>query len=114
MVVNIGGVVTKDEVVITVVPVIQAQLKSILDRDCFAGGAGGRPPECGCRSGTSGETLFRVFDGSVTGVARDCQISSTEILTFAFYDSCSKDTCASPDALSVGLRVEAVKATFPM
>ena len=112
--INIGGKVTKEETLITVVPVIQGQLKDILDRDCVAGGNGGVPPRCGCQSRSSGEALFRIFDGSVAGIPRDCQISSAEILTFAFYDSCSKATCETPDALSVGLRLEAIKATFPM
>jgi hypothetical protein len=28
-------------------------------------------------------------------------------------DSCSKDSCSTPDALSIGIPVQAVKATFP-
>jgi hypothetical protein len=109
---NVGGLVTKAELTAVVVPVIQAQFRSIVNRDC---GSNGLPPNCGCRFGSTGDYLMKALDGDLTnGLDRDCQFSSAELLVFAPLDSCSKDICASADSLSVGLQIEAVKATFPM
>jgi hypothetical protein len=72
------------------------------------------PPGCGC-VGLAGE-LLKLLDSSPS----DCQVSIDEILAFpgtaAFTspDGCSKDTCSAADAISVGLNIEAVAATFPM
>lgn len=50
----------------------------------------------------------------------DCMITTAEILEFPLIkqvllpDSCSADSCAAADSVSIGLRVEAVPATFPM
>jgi hypothetical protein len=52
------------------------------------------------------------------GTAPDCAISAQELLsnratgTYTTPDSCSMDTCTAPDAVSVGLNIEAVSATF--
>jgi hypothetical protein len=73
------------------------------------------PPGCGCNS--TATTLLQVADGSA-GTAPDCKLSVDEVLGNSVIgpllapDSCSMDTCTAPDAISVGLKIDAVSATF--
>jgi len=117
----VGGLVTQDELTTSIGPAIQVQVAGILDRDCpVAAGATRTPPGCGCNAGTTGATLITAFDGKAPGTAADCEITVPEILGFPVVaqllmpDSCSTDTCKTPDSLSIGVKVTAVKATFPM
>ena len=84
-------------------------------------GATRTPPSCGCKASSTGATVVAALDGDLTmGADKDCVISTAEILGFPLVaqllkpDSCSTDTCKTPDSLSVGVKVQAVKATFPM
>ena len=49
---------------------------------------------------------------------RQCGISGQELLsnratgTYTTPDVCSMDTCTAPDAVSIGVNIEAVSATF--
>jgi hypothetical protein len=75
-----------------------------------------QPPKCGCVD--LADTLMMLLDGD-NGTAKDCKISADEIIafpataTFLSPDSCSMETCSAADAISVGLNIEAVAATFP-
>jgi hypothetical protein len=111
----IGGLVLQTDLMTSIGPAIQAQIVGILDRDC----KGARnPPACGCTAGTTGATVIGALDGKSAGSVADCQITTEEVLGFPVVkallqpDSCSTDTCAKADALGVGIKVEAVKATF--
>lgn len=105
----IGGLVTQDELNNQIGPAIQVQVAGILTRDCTPAGP---PPGCGCHG--TGATLI-AFDSNA-----DCMLSTTEILTNPVVkgllqpDSCSTDSCKAADSLSIGIKVQAVKATFPM
>jgi hypothetical protein len=54
------------------------------------------------------------------GSVKDCELTVAELLGNPFVkgslnpDSCSKDSCAAADSLAIGVKVTAVKATFPM
>jgi hypothetical protein len=118
---RVGGLVTQSELVMQIGPAIQAQVAAILDRDCPVAAGGTRtPPGCGCNASTTGVTLITAFDGKASETIADCEISVQEILGFPLVaqllepDSCSADTCKAPDSLSVGVKIQAVKATFPM
>jgi len=118
MTANIGGALSVTDVNAQVIPAIQVQVAGVLDRDC---GSGTRaPPGCGCSTGSTSETLLNLFDGDLVGTVRDCQISVEEIAANAVMrsllapDICSTTTCTAPDALSFGIKVQTVKATFPM
>jgi hypothetical protein len=75
------------------------------------------PPGCGC-SGLA-KTVMDLIDGD-TGTAKDCMISGEEILanpataSYTMPDGCSMATCSAADAISVGINIEAVAATFPL
>jgi hypothetical protein len=114
MTANLGGLITKTELLAEVVPVIYEQFRTLIDTNCgefrFRS-----PPNCNCSFGSLGSNLIKTFDGGVTnGIDRDCQISTAEILQYATLDSCSKDSCTIADSISVGLRIQAVKAKFPL
>lgn len=112
---NVGGLVTLDEMFGKVCPALQAQFQSILDHDCTPGGAG-TPPTCGCTAGSTGAAILAKFDGDMSGSTPDCTVTTTEILSAPELkpDSCPLDSCAAASALSAGVKVEAVSATFPM
>jgi hypothetical protein len=121
MTATVGGLVTQAELTTSIGPAIQTQVNGILDRDCPVAAGGTRtPPSCGCNAGTTGETVIKALDGTTPGTVADCQITTEEILGFPLVaqllkpDSCSTDTCKTPDSLSVGVQIEAVKATFSM
>jgi hypothetical protein len=111
---TIGGVLTVEDLSAQIGPVIKAQVDALLAANCTPASP---PPGCGCTS-TTAMTLLQA-DG-VTGTAPDCAITVEELLshpvvkTFLKADSCSMDSCAKADSLSVGIKVEAVKATFQM
>jgi hypothetical protein len=116
----IGGLVTQDELTTQIGPAIAASVSAILTRDCTPRGA---PPDCGCKNPSTGLTVVRALDGDLAmtgGPAADCQVSADEVLGFALVkqlllpESCSMDTCKAADSLSIGIKVQAVKATFPM
>ena len=75
------------------------------------------PPDCGCTG--FGAQIMSIADGS-DGSARNCQISVDEILANSVTgpstrpDGCSMQTCTAADALSVGIVVDAVAATYPL
>ena len=105
----IGGLVTQDELMNQIGPAIQVQVAAILARDCTPPGPA---PGCGCH-GTGATVVQFDRDG-------DCKLSTAEILGapvvkgLLLPDSCSTDSCKTPDALGFGVKVQAVKATFPM
>jgi hypothetical protein len=105
----IGGELLETELQANVFPAVTEQIAAIVTRDCT-----GTAPNCAC-TGT-GATLTALLDNN----PRDCVISLNEVAkgTFAQFlapDVCSQPTCAAnmTDALSLGVKVTAVKATFP-
>ncbi len=108
---TIGGLVTQDELKTQIGPVLQSQVMSLITTQCTPGGAG----TCGCPASSTAATLL----GLGIDANGDCMISVDEILNFTIVkslllpDSCSKDSCTTADSLSIGVQVQAVKATFP-
>lgn len=106
----LAGALTEDDLNSEVLPAIHAQLGPLITRDCPA------PNEanCGCSSGT-GRTILNLFDTN----PKDCTVtldeikSNTLIQSLLSPDVCSKASCDKPDALSLGIKGKAVKATFP-
>jgi hypothetical protein len=116
---TIGGLVTVDDVNTQVGPAIAVSIESIIEHDCPVPAGDARvPPDCSCKR--TGLTVIHALDGKASGSIHDCKITTDEVLGFPFIkpllqpDACSKDRCQSADSLSIGIKVEAVKATFPM
>lgn len=111
MTATVGGLLLQSALTTEVGPAIQVQVASILTRDCSPTGT---PPSCGC-TGT-GLMVIQALDNN----PQDCKVSVDELLNFSLVkqvllpDSCSKDTCTEPDSLSVGVKIQAVKGTFPL
>jgi hypothetical protein len=110
----VGGLITAADLKTHVGEALALSIKTLLQDSCTDLA---NPPGCGCTG--LAMTIMGLLDGD-TGTAKDCQISADEILanpaTAAYTrpDVCSMSTCSAPDAVSVGLNIEAVKATFPM
>jgi len=115
MTANFGGALTQDDLNGKVIPAIQTQLAPIITRDCTMLTM---PPDCGCMSGSTGKTLLGLFDGDITGTQKDCAVSVQEIQmnqiikSLLAPDVCSQKSCSEPDALSLGIQVTTVKATW--
>jgi hypothetical protein len=117
MTATIGGALTVTDLNTQVIPAIQGTLAGILQTDC--GDVAQRDPTmaCTCKSASTG-IILGLFDGDIVGSAKDCVITVDEILQSNFIkavlapDVCSTATCAAPDALSLGIKVDAVKATI--
>jgi hypothetical protein len=106
---TVGGLVTQEALRTQLGPVLQTQVMSLITAQC-TGGTG----RCGCPADS---TLGALLGGGLDP-NQDCMVTTDELLNYSVVkaalvpDSCSKDSCASPDALSIGLPVQAVKATF--
>jgi hypothetical protein len=108
----VGGAVLADELNSSILPAIEAQLPPILARDCGHTGAG--VDRCGCDSGSTGAEIITLLDTA----PMDCMIEPKEVTsngvisTVLMPDICSKDSCTTPDEVSIGIQIHAVKATF--
>lgn len=108
----IGGLVTKAQLTTQVGPPLLASVQVVFDRDCTDKAVAG----CGCKAGSTGALIESVVDT----MPKDCNLSVDELFGNSIVapiltpDSCSMDSCAAADALSIGIGFEAVKATFPM
>ena len=106
----IGGAVLETEFNTSVIPALAALIAPILQRDCADLTS---PPTCGCASGTTGALLISILD-----TTHDCAISPAELGPSSIVgnalqpDVCSTASCSAADALSIGIKVHAVKATF--
>lgn len=104
----VGGLLTNALVTGQLAPAIKVQVDALLTTGCTSR----TPGACVCTGSAS--TVLDLADTN-----DDCQVSVDELLNVSIIkmylepDSCSKDSCTEPDSLSVGLRVEAVKASFP-
>lgn len=107
---TVGGLVTLDAVRMQLGPVLQTQVMSLITTEC-TGGTG----LCNCPDNSTANLLL----GLGLDADHNCMITTDELLNYSVVkaalvpDSCSKDSCSSPDALSIALPVQAVKATFP-
>jgi len=115
MTATVAGALSATDLMTQVIPAIAGQIAGIISRDCGTAA----PPTCSCTTGmATGATLLILFDGK-DGSTPDCKISADEIakapLTSGLLgpDICSTKTCTAPDALSLGIQVQTVKATFP-
>jgi hypothetical protein len=102
----VGGALTEADLTAQVLPAIQAQIAPVLARDC----AGATPPTCTCVNPSTGRTILGFFDNS----PKDCTVSVAEIQNNPLIK-----TALAPDveidgrqALSVGVKVKAVKGAF--
>jgi hypothetical protein len=108
----IGGVITATALRDNVGVALQASVAPVVETGCTDKT---HPPACGC-TGLAMQ-LMTIADGA-DGTAPDCAISAQELLSnratgiYTTPDSCSMDTCAAADAVSVGINIEAVSATF--
>jgi hypothetical protein len=109
----VGGLLLQQELNDHVFPAVTAQVNAILVRDCGAEDAR-TLPTCACHG--TGALLMGVFDLA----PKDCKVSLDEVtgspVTAAITsgDTCSQASCPAnaADALSIGVKIEAVKASF--
>lgn len=108
----LAGALTENDLNTMVIPAIQKQIEPIITRDCPMSTM---PPGCGCMANSTGKTVLDLFDGDITGTAKDCKVSVEEIKGNSLIQSLLAPdvTVDGKMALSLGIKVEATKATFP-
>jgi len=108
----LAGALTQDDLNNKVIPAIQLQIAPIITRDC---NMPTMPPGCGCMANSTGKTILDLFDGDITGSTKNCSVSVEEIKGNSLIQSLLAPdvTIDGKQALSLGIKVEATKATFP-
>jgi len=109
---TLGGLISPDELKTELGPPLLAILNQTLDTDC----TGARtPPGCGCGVASKGSIVISIVDQDKNCVlTTDEMFGNSTVAPMLQPGSCSKDSCATPGTLSMGVRFKAVKATFPM
>jgi len=102
----VGGALSEGDLNTKVIPAIHAQLVPLITADC----PGTTPPECGCAAGSTGRTILNLFDTT----PKDCLVKVEEIQNNTLIKSLLAPdvTLDGQMALSVGLKVKAVKGTI--
>lgn len=107
--VNFAGAISQDDLNTQVIPAITSQLNPTIAEDCtmLNNPTGG----CGCPAGSTGKTILDLFDTT----PKDCMVTSAEISSNSLIQSLLAPdvTIDGTPALSLGIKAEAKKATFP-
>lgn len=103
----LGGALSQSDLDTKVIPAIHAQIAPIITEDC----TGTAPPDpCGCAANSTGKTVIGLFDTN----PKDCTVSIEEIKTNSLIQSLLAPDVEidGVDALSIGIKVTAVKGTI--
>jgi hypothetical protein len=108
----IGGALTKEDLDTQVLPAIVSELGPSISEDC-PGTDPNTEPTCGCEDGSTGETVLGLFDGA-DGSTPNCMVTVAEVQANTLIQSLlSPDVeIDGMDALSLGVKIEAVAATI--
>lgn len=101
----IAGAVTQDQIDNRLVPGMAEAIQAAFGDDCPGG-----PPDCGCLSGSNGQSLQQIFDRD-----DDCRLYASELRSNSLLASLLvNDVVVDTDtpATSFALRFTAVNATF--
>jgi hypothetical protein len=102
----IAGAITQAELDAKVYPGIHQGVTAAVAADCTTT----TPPDCGCAASSTGRTMINLFDTN----PKNCVISIDEIKNNTLIQSLFAPdvTIGGQQALSFGVAVTAVKATF--
>ncbi len=108
---NLAGAISETEIHAKLTPSMQASYAAAVQRDCTALTM---PPGCGCLAGSTGKLAIDLFDGDLSGTQKNCAVSLAEIEGNSLIQSLLAPdvTINGVNALSLGLRIDAVAATF--
>jgi hypothetical protein len=96
----IAGGIPQAAIDTILVPALAAAIQEIVVRDC--------PTPTTCMSGSEGETLLALLDANSDGTITAADLAGSAFLA----PDLNLDGAAGNDALSVGVKVEWVGATF--
>lgn len=101
-----AGAMTKRDVDTLLVPALVKELAWVVMRDCV----GGSPPGCGCLADSAGKALLGQFEVAPA----DCTVTQAELASNAVTGPLLEPdlTVAGQPALSFGMKLKAVKASF--
>lgn len=105
----VAGALTENDLNTTILPAIQEQLVPTIAADCTDLTNPGA--ECGCVDGSTGQTLLTLFDID----PKDCMVTVDEIKSNGLIQGALAPdvTIDGMPALSLGIKLEAKKASFP-
>jgi hypothetical protein len=103
----VAGALTEADLNDQVIPAIHSQIVPLIMADCMDLTA---PPTCGCPSGSTGATILTLLDTT----PKDCNVTVDEIRNNTLLKSLLAPdvTIDGQAALSLGLKVKAVKGTI--
>ncbi|HRK96825.1 MAG TPA: hypothetical protein PK694_10935 [Rhodospirillales bacterium] len=109
---KIGGAISQDDINTNVIPAIGNTVRTSFDDTCDTNTQGGTMANmCNCQAGETGETLRGLFDKT----PYDCNITDAEVMAVVsgfLTPDIDLDGDGTNDALSLGIGVSAVAATF--
>ncbi|MBL8627596.1 MAG: hypothetical protein JNK64_40300 [Myxococcales bacterium] len=105
---KLGGGIARSDFDATIVPALGTWFGVVIDADCPAPRSG---PSCNCANGSTGASLLSFLDAD-----NDCTATAAEVratLDGLITNDLDLDHDGTNDAVSLGIGVEAVAATFP-
>lgn len=105
---KLGGAIPDVFVQTELIPSIHASVAAIIAEDC----TGGAPPFCGCADGSTGETMVGIFDEDGDCAVPLDEFRKNSLIVTLFRPDVDTDGNDTPDALSIGVGVTGVTATF--
>ena len=108
---NLAGAISDAEIHAKLTPAIRVNVTAAVQRDCTTLNS---PPGCGCTANSTGKTWLDLLDGGISGTQKDCAVSLAEVEGNSLFQSLLAPdiTINGVSALSLGLRIDAVAATF--
>jgi len=97
---KLGGAVPNDNIQNDVIPAVQVQVQTIIERDCTDPT---NPPDCGCGTGSTGATLIGIFDDNEDCAVPLDEFRANSLIMTLLRPDVDTDGDDMPDALSVGV-----------
>ena len=106
---KLGGAIPDASVQDELIPAMHASIAAQIAADCPPGGS---PPDCGCTPDSTGETFLGIFDENTDCTVPLPEFRENALVMTLFRPDVDTDGDDVADALSVGVGVTAVAATF--
>lgn len=105
---TIGGAIPRAQVDERVIPSVHAEIVTMIAEDCTGAG-----DLCGCVADSTGQTMLGFFDENADCAVTVEEFRGSSLIQTLFRSDVDTDADGLADALSVGVGISAVPASFP-
>jgi hypothetical protein len=105
-----GGAIPGSEVDARLIPAMHLMTATTIQRDC----TGSPPPGCGCTTDSVGATMISLFDENDDCVVTLAEYQSNGLITALMAPDIDTDGDGTKDALSMGVQITGVAATYTL